>query len=444
LESVMSESRILRSIATLGFTLALFGCAEGEPGPTRPRDSLQARIVQEAQELHGVDAVFDSIAAIVPSFAGAYFRKGVAIIALTDAAAKAEATREVANVLRSRMRCKSAVLCESLTQHEFDVTLVKTPWRTLVAARNQIVDDSAFARALILDINEESNTVDIGAYSTEDSIEFVKRLSTRGIASGVARIVPGKRAEPTQYTLNTRLRPIHGGALIGPRGCTLAVVGILNGMARAITNSHCTAVRFELDFQATSQPFGGVQWGAEIADPAPYRCGPFFSRKWCRRADVAAYSTDNIDVNPGEMPFVIGSIALPTERHWGLDQIVGTLDIGSAAPIVATQEYLLQGELVERVGITTGWQAGLVTNTCADVWYGNIGIRIVCADYAQTFARPGDSGGPLFRMVNGDPSQLIFIGINHGRDENSGASGISSNYRQMKQDLPGLCFWYGC
>lgn len=223
----------------------------------------------------------------------------------------------------------------------------------------------------------------------------------------------------------------------------MAIVGIVGGNSRALTNSHCTGRRYELDYQQISQPLFAALWGYEIFDPSPYRCGPWYARKNCRRADQAAFSTASIDLLDGETtPFLIGSIALPIQRLYGPAQAYGSLEIGGAGQFIATQDFVLQGENLERVGVTTGWQYGLVTNTCVDATYSNFSITIVCNDHSSTFSRPGDSGGPVFRMANWDPSQLIFVGINHGKS--GSATSISSNFRQMTQELPGLCFWYGC
>lgn len=412
---------------------------------TAPVSARQHGTIVEFAELHGVDAVFDSIASRVPAFAGAFFRDGVPQVAVTDLRDQVEATNEVEKALRSRMKCRSEELCERLVPERFDVVAVANSWRELLAARNFILSDSALGEQVLIDVNEELNTVVVGVATAEDSADFVRALGERKISPRLVRVERADPPVPTQsaVTLLSRLRPILGGLQLGPSGCTLTIVGIVSGQVRALTNSHCSGNRFALDYQQISQPLFYPLWGYEIFDPSPYRCGPWYNRKNCRRADQSAYATTSIDLLENETtPFLIGAIALPIQRVHGPSQTYGSLEIESSSPIVATQAYVLQGENLERVGVTTGWQYGLVTNTCVDATYSSYGITIVCNDHASTNSQPGDSGSPVFRMVNWDPSQLIFVGINHGRT--GSFTGISSNYRQMTQELPGLCFWYGC
>jgi hypothetical protein len=425
--------------------LVCMACVTDGPAVTNPAAVREEKLSAESVELIGIDAVFDSIGAKVPEFAGAFFRDGVVQVAVTATTAQAAAIKEVKTALRARLTCKQADVCDRLTPNRYDVRLVRNTWRDLVAMRNRVLSDSAFADFSTMDLDEAANVVVIGTQTPDDSARLQVSLQQQKISHQLLRVELAPLPEPTQSgpTLLSRLRPILGGLQIGPSGCTLAIVGFIGGQSRAITNSHCSANRFSLDYQQISQPIFNPLWGYEIFDPSPYRCGPWYNRKNCRRADQAAYATTSIDLLEGETtPFIPGVIALPIERVHGPSQTYGSLQIGSSSPIVATQDYVLQGENMERVGVTTGWQYGLVTNTCVDANYSSYGITIVCSDHAQTNSQPGDSGGPMFRLVNWDPSQLIFVGINHGRT--GSFTGIFSNFRQMKQEIPGLCFWYGC
>jgi hypothetical protein len=74
-------------------------------------------------------------------------------------------------------------------------------------------------------------------------------------------------------------------------------------------------------------------------------------------------------------------------------------DPADSFEIVGELLYSLQGHLVHKVGIRTGWTYGSVTRTCTDYFTGG-DERLLCQDEANLNSDRGDSGSPVF-MVPG-------------------------------------------
>lgn len=80
--------------------------------------------------------------------------------------------------------------------------------------------------------------------------------------------------------------------------------------------------------------------------------------------------------------------------------------------------YGAEGTQIEKVGRTTGWATGLVSESCIDY---NIdvaaGLMLLCQYTGTYYAESGDSGSPVFLRTNpSDPSDLRIemVGMNCG------------------------------
>ena len=209
-----------------------------------------------------------------------------------------------------------------------------------------------------------------------------------------------------------------------------------------LTASHCTSVFFSLDAGATRQNNSGSHFGFEAIDPSSYYCGTFFSpHRRCRFADVAAYDVSNVDLFPDDtIGWVPGRIARTIFPIGGTSQTPGPLFTNENVPywtVVAEVSFPLDGEILHKVGVTNGWTFGAVYETCVDT--SSNGIRFVCTDKANMFARGGDSGAPVFVPIYGPPANAVFYGVVFGQQ--GGASAVFSNLNQMKQDLGNIRFF---
>jgi hypothetical protein len=281
--------------------------------------------------------------------------------------------------------------------------------------------------------------------------EFEPLVDAVGTASAMtAAIMSGSGTD-----LNERIRPIEGGTKIGtylykrgPFACTLGFNAVHRGVNVFITNAHCTnligtpgvvgdtgkyrANTFGQPDDANPGQFGYI--GTEYADPNFYissfatvtfegggthDCNTDGTGYYCRRSDMAMIKAE---VFKSEINY--GYIARPIYDAYGMDA-VGPTEISFFNPrfrIKGEQGHPVHDEMLDKVGISTGWTYGYVTKTCLDVARthegtsdpnpGNIAFR--CQAYVSAGSRRGDSGAPVFRW---EGNEVVLYGMVRGRNQ---------------------------
>jgi hypothetical protein len=411
-------------------------------------DAAQNKVTGSSVRYKGnLDESFSVVGAIVPSFAGAYFGEGgELVVRLTELGDSARALAEVGSLLLDRVRVDPARISEARKRE----IAMPRKWRferathtfaELYQVRSQMFlsafqDDDVVS----LDIDERHGRVVIGVTSGAAEAR-VMGASQSTLAKELVVFENEKPVALTSFsTLMYRQRPITGGYQLGPSGCTTTIGARRGSEQLVLTNSHCSASAWALDGGQIRQnnspnaPF----FGAEVTDPPTYSCGTLFFPRNCRRADVTAYSAAGVDLFPGDtLGWAPGLIARTISGVHGLTQSSGSLVIDSLSPywyVVAEINYPMWGETVHKVGINTGWTFGGVYDTCKDERLSTHGRPlIVCTDKADINMEDGDSGSPIFAMYGGYPSTVAFYGIGFGHK--GGASGMFSNFNQIKQDL---------
>ena len=197
-------------------------------------------------------------------------------------------------------------------------------------------------------------------------------------------------------TLRSRIRPAPGGMqIINNRGgiCTMGVVVRVGGINGFLTNSHCTnrqgGVENTLFYQPTVS--SGNLIGTEVADP-PYRAGggcPI--NRVCRPSDSALVQFSGNNMALGEW----GYIAKPPCSNCG-----NNINISTSVPrmsMVYNSRDFAVGDNVQKVGRTTGWTEGPVTNTCLDGNVAGTNITLLCQGAATLGSAGGDSGSAIIR-----------------------------------------------
>ena len=280
--------------------------------------------------------------------------------------------------------------------------------------------------------------------SSARSADAVLRIGREaGAPRGALRVIEEVAAVEARQSSNlwSRHRPLTGGFELGPSGCTITGSAYRVFEPLLVTNSHCTATNFSLDGQSISQGNGADTWGFEVIDPNRYSCGTLFNWKSCRRADVAAYNVSGVTQLPVDtLAFQVGLIARTTFPSSGLSQAAGSLAIDQTTPywyIQAEAQSVLVGTGVHKVGRTTGWTYGTVTQTCVDR-QSSLSTWIVCSDNTNMFGQGGDSGSPVF-IVNNSVS-VTFVGTLFAVVPGS-PTAVMSNLGQMKQDLGNVRFF---
>ena len=243
------------------------------------------------------------------------------------------------------------------------------------------------------------------------------------------RFAVAPKPKPGQQSLQGVVRPIIGGVQINFPGflCTLGfnARGGQGGGNSFITNSHCTNDQGGTENTPYWQPTRSAspsQIATEAADPqysAALNGCP--SGRVCRFSDAsrATYQSNFSQ-------FTLGRIA-KTNRPGRSLTITGAFTITSEGSAVV-------GNVVNKIGRTTGWSQGNVTNTCVNTNVSGTNITQFCQNFVSATVGSGDSGSPVF--IIGSGNNVALVGILWG---GSGSNTfVFSPLSQIEQELGGL------
>ena len=354
--------------------------------PTSPSDPVSLEAVQQSQ---------DPVALVrgVPGFGGFFLdRDGAPTIYLKDVAARATAERALGPWLAAT-GVRAAAL--RVRRADFD-------WAALERWQGQASGEAlAVPGAVWVDADESSNRVTIGVERGTPAAQMraaVTRLGVPGTAVVVREVEPVRPAA----TLRNRVRPVVGGLQINFPGflCTLGFNAVRSGQRSFITNSHCTNAQGGSEATPYWQPTQGgaaARIATEVADPAYGQGNGCPAGRRCRRSDAArAAYADGTQSS-------LGRIAKTTGVNNGSLTISGRFTItGEGSPVV--------GQAVSKVGRTTGWTRGAVTNTCVHVNVTGSNITQLCQTIVSAGVGSGDSGSPVFRQQGGG-NNVTLLGI---------------------------------
>jgi hypothetical protein len=307
----------------------------------------------------------------------------------------------------------------------------------LVEWRHAVRPALALPGVVFLDADEARNRVVIGLDSTSPQKSLNReRLERELLATSVPRqavlVVDVTPTEPLTTGLQSKLRPVPAGVQIAFSNfaCTLGFNAYLGHAFGFVINSHCTDSRGEVDgtryFQ--SLPSGGTI-GTEIADPGFFTEPPCPVGKRCRYSDSAFAKYDNPHFG------ALAKIARPTSGDPGLGSL--TLSPASARfAITGRFGSPLTGEVVHKVGRTTGWTYGTVVATCVDRGIAGTDIFMFCQSEVQAGVGPGDSGSPVFsRSGGGNKAKLVGILWGGRTDPDLGSIYVFSPLENIEQEL---------
>ncbi len=204
-----------------------------------------------------------------------------------------------------------------------------------------------------------------------------------------------------------------------------------------LTNSHCTremGVVHSSDkyYQAAKSDGSSGYIGHEFQDPSGYNIPGFCFTLKCRFSDAAV-------------------LKMPSDQSWDFGEIVRTDEFPSAGggatsinidqndpriQIASEREDFFEGMWVSKIGRTTGWTMGEITNSCAIVNINQNNIdRLVCQEFATYHSFGGDSGAPVFTPIG--PPQVSLTGIHWGRFTEGDQERIFSRIGGVQADFGG-------
>jgi hypothetical protein len=351
----------------------------------------------------------------VPGFGGFYLdTRAKPVVYLKGAGQRGNAERALAPFLAA----------QGLAASELRVLPATFDWDQLELWSTQASGAIlALPGAVFVDADESGNRVLVG----------VERGAAGRIRSAIARLripqaaVMIQETEPIRLTatLRNRVRPISGGLQVNFPGflCTLGFNAIRSGQSSFITNSPCTTNQGGTEGTRYWQPTqtAAAQIGTEASDPMYFsnRSGcP--ARRRCRFSDAAraAYT--------GGTPFSLGRIARTSGPNNGSVTINGSFSI-------AAEGSASVGQTVNKVGRTSGWSQGRLTNRCANVAVTGTNIVQLCQDIASARVGAGDSGSPVFQGT----TSATLVGILWGGNS-SGTLYVYSPMANIERELGAL------
>lgn len=423
--------------------LVLGGC---HADPVAPKIIMRDSVRDARVPTMSLDALFEAFDHSHPGFGGAYLSDGTLVIRMKDAAdtiGVARDFREQWDLQREKgPRFDPATDADIVSGSPVTIVRAQFGFGELVRWKRSVADDLiADDGVYSIDVDEVENRISVGVRDAATAARMEELWVRASIPLSAVRTFVTAGSKPVSANLADTQRPLTGGFLVGPVGCTMTGTALQSGAHLMITASHCTASVNALDYGPTWQNNPGASFGYESIDPNAYRCGTLFSPKWCRHADVAAYNVNYIPADPADtLTWFPGLIAKTTYPTNGVDQSYGSVVVDSSDPywyVTSTYNAVMVGYTVHKVGLVSGWTFGNVTSTCVDKKDTTNNVWNVCSDIAGLYDDFGDSGSPVF--VAGALSTAGFVGIVWGKDP--GSSVIISNFGQMKQDLGVFSFW---
>jgi hypothetical protein len=244
-------------------------------------------------------------------------------------------------------------------------------------------------------------------------------------------------------TLRDRWRPTQAGVQIhfGQFLCSLGFNANDGTEASMITASHCTNRQGGVEGTTYFQPLSSTDptvIATEVEDPEYFRGGACPRGRKCRSSDAsrAKYSTGitgnhviakTSGPNNGSL-VVTGSFTVASQDNTTTSFTVRKTSGGQIQSL---------GEILNKVGRTTGWTQGDVTQTCVDTNVASSNITLLCQTFVENangavVVGGGDSGSGIFRITGSSSAELVGIlwGGNSG-----GTLFVFSPLKQIRDEL---------
>jgi hypothetical protein len=393
----MRCSRLLGLGFAAGAALTLAACQD-DSSPTSPDTGPLSARVQSSQGSDLPSAA--EFARQVPGFGGFFLSQdGTPTVYLTRGSSRAPAERLLAGYLKGQGLSTAAVRVAEASYR----------WQQLERWQAAAtVEALAVPGAVFVDNDETSNRVRIGVENV-GAVGQVRAAVARLRIPDDALII--ERADPILQVAtlqNVVDRPVRAGVQINFPGflCSVGFNATSGTQKSFITASHCTSTQGGVESTPYWQPLQSTaptQIATEVADPLYVRNGPGCPRgRKCRYSDAsrAAY------INGANQ--ALGLIAQTSGANNGSLTITGSFTIGSN-DCGTTGGCLASGTRVNKVGRTTGWTAGNITNTCVNTGVSGSNIVQLCQTFVSAGVGGGDSGSDVFQVISGSNVKLAGV-----------------------------------
>jgi hypothetical protein len=288
----------------------------------------------------------------------------------------------------------------------------------------------ALPGAVFADNDEANNRLLFGVENAAAIPGIQNALEHLGIPASAYAIQVTAPIE-LKATLRDRWRPTLNGVQIhfGNYLCSLGF-NATDGTERSfITASHCTNHQGGVEGTQYYQPLSSTDptvIATEVEDPAYFKGGP------CPRRRVCRYSDSSRELYSGSVSSSY-SIASTSGPNNGSLIVTGSFAVTGQDN---TTTHFPIGTQVNKVGRTTGWTRGNVTNTCVNTNVSGTRITQLCQTFVQNpsgavVVGAGDSGSGVFTLSG---SNATIVGILWGGSSNNQLY-VFSPLKQVRDEL---------
>lgn len=400
---------VLVVVAAVGYWS---GCSDFPAGESPSALSTNTAAPAPGTQVQSFDDLLAEVGKTVPAFGGLYIAEDGALeVIMTDRAQEAM----VEGVIRS------VFPMENLSYTGVRVRDCKYPFTQLkgwydVAYRGVF----EMPGVAYTDIDERANRLVVGITEPGVRNAVAAAFKAAAVPDDALEI---QMTEPVRMDLRNRRRPLVGGlqtsfSFNGTYICTIGYIANRAGIRGIVINSHCSGTQGGVqNVQYHQAVISGTtnRVGLEIADPNYFVGGVCPAGKRCRRADVAFARVPH--PSGPSVTSTLGRIARTAEASFAWN---GT----SLWTILGKQVPTFMGETVKRVGRTTGTRTGVVNGTCVNIInISGTNVSMLCQAQANYISGSGDSGSPVFRVINAGAFTVAANGIHWGTSVASGAPG---------------------
>ena len=385
----MLRTSLVRLTLAAGAAVAIAACQQDSSPTAVPADPGQPSASVQSSQRGDLPSVAE-LDRQIPGFGGFFLdRDGTPSVYLSRGAGRAPAERALGAYMSAR----------GLSIASLRVLEGRYGWQQLQRWQDAATDGAfEVAGTVFVDNDETSNRIRIGVENVNAIGQVRAALARRGISDEAVII---ERTEPIVQVAslqNVVDRPVRAGVQINFPGylCSVGFNATSDGVRSFITASHCTNKQGGVESTPYWQPLqsvDGTQIATEVADPVYKKGNGCPGGRTCRYSDAsrAAY------IDPANQ--ALGLIAATSGANNGSLTITGSLTISSDDCNGSDDDLggcIAVNTTVGKIGRTTGWTSGRLTNTCVNT--GVQGSRIVqlCQNFVSAGVGGGDSGSDVF------------------------------------------------
>ena len=386
--------------------LAAVACSDATPTDPALKGTPPELQVTQAPDLA-------NLARAIPGFGGLFIDQGVPTVYLTNPTDRTAMERALGDFASSR----------GSTAAQIHVLQGRYSLQQLDHWTRQVTTDAfSIAGVVYTDLDEAANRVTVGVDRAGAS-PSVRSLAARlGIP---AEAVVVKQTEPISFaaTLRDQVTPVVAGLQINFSNflCSIGFNAVSGGQNSFLTASHCTDRQGGVEGTLYYQPLASTAnsfIGTEVADPK------YFRGSGCPKGHRCRFSDASREAYASGVSFTLGGIAQTSGPNNGSLTIAGTFHVTADGSAIV-------GDVVNKIGRTTGWTQGAVIATCVTKGVSGSNIVQLCQTFVNAGVGGGDSGSDVFAQTGGSAT---LLGILWGGNS-SGTQFVYSPISNIEQEL---------